>query len=153
MAEEKKFDEQVLHIRRVSKKTPGGNYITFSALVAVGDKKNKVGIGIAKSIEVPSAIEKAVARAKKNMVEAPLRGTTLVSDILVKYKSAKIYFKPAPVGSGLRAGSVVRKILELAGVKDISVKIIGSRNKLANAYAVLKAFRNLNKLKKNVVSE
>ncbi|GIW62468.1 MAG: hypothetical protein KatS3mg090_0294 [Patescibacteria group bacterium] len=153
MAEEKKFDEQVLHIRRVSKKTPGGNYITFSALVAVGDKNHKVGIGIAKAVEVPAAIEKAVSRAKKNMVTVPLRGTTLISDILVKYKSAKIYFKPAPTGTGLKAGSVVRKILELGGVKDVSVKIIGSRNKLSNAYAVIKAFRNLNKLNKNVVSE
>ncbi len=146
--EEQTLQEQVLHIRRVSKKTPGGNYITFSALVVVGDGKGKVGVGIAKATEVPFAIEKAVRRAKKSMIKVPMRKGTLISDIQVKYKAAKIYLKPAPAGTGLKAGSVVRKILEVAGVKDISAKLMGSRNKIANAYAIIEAFKNLQKQRK-----
>lgn len=143
--QKKGFDEEVLQVRRVSKKTPGGNYITFSALVAVGDRNGNVGVGLGKAIEVPPAIRKAAERAKKNLIKVPLKGTTIPHDVYVKYKSAKIYLKPAPVGTGLKAGSVVRKILTLAGVKDISAKIMGSRNKIVNAYATIKALKSLKK--------
>ncbi len=139
------FDEEVLQIRRVSKKTPGGNYITFSALVAVGDRKGKVGVALGKSTEVPPAIRKAAERAKKSLVEVPLKGTTIPHDVYIKYKAAKVYLKPAPVGTGLKVGSVVRKILALAGVKDVSGKIVGSRNRIVNAYAVMEALKSLKK--------
>ena len=145
LKEEKKFEEEVLQVRRVSKKTPGGNYITFSALVAIGDRNGRVGVGLAKATEVPPAIAKAVRQAKKALIEVPLKGTTIPHDVFVKYKAAKIYLKPAPVGTGLKVGSVVRKILELAGVKDVSGKIIGSRNKIVNAYAMIEALKSLKK--------
>jgi len=145
--EEKKFEEEVLQVRRVSKKTPGGNYITFSALVVVGDKKGKVGVGLAKATEVPPAIAKAARQAQKAMIEVALKGTTIPHDVYIKYKAAKVYLKPAPVGTGLKVGSVVRKILELAGIKDVSGKIIGSRNKIVNAYAMIEALKSLKKPK------
>ncbi len=145
LKEEKKFEEEVLQVRRVSKKTPGGNYITFSALVVIGDRKGKVGVGLAKATEVPPAIAKAVKQAEKTLIEVPLKGTTVPHDVFVKYKAAKVYLKPAPVGTGLKVGSVVRKILELAGVKDVSGKIIGSRNKIVNAYAMIEALKSLKK--------
>ena len=144
---EKEFEEEVLQIRRVSKKTPGGNYITFSALVAVGDRKGRVGVGIAKATEVPPAIRKAAKQAEKSLITVPLKGTTIPHNISVKYKAAKILLKPAPVGTGLKVGSVVRKILGLAGVKDVSGKVIGSRNKIVNSYAVIKALKSLKKMK------
>ncbi len=144
--EQEKFEEEVLQIRRVSKKTPGGNYITFSALVAIGDRKGTVAVGLAKATEVPPAIQKAVRKAKKQLVKVPLKGTTIPHDVFVEFKSARVFLKPAPVGTGLKVGSVVRKILELAGVKDVSGKIMGSRNKIVNAYAVIEALKSLKKV-------
>ena len=141
------LNEQVLLIRRVSKKTTGGNYSTFSALVAVGDGKGNVGLGIAKDLEVPPAIKKAIVKAKKSMVPVSMNDSTIKHQIFVKYKASRILLKPAPKGTGLKVGGVVRVILELAGVQDVSGKIIGSRNHISNAYAVFKA---IGKLKKGV---
>lgn len=145
--EQQKDREEVLLIRRVSKKTTGGNYVTFSALVAVGDGKGRVGLGIGRSLEVPPAIQKAIAQAKKNMISVPLNKTTLPHEIMLKFKSAKIYLKPAPEGTGLKVGSVVRTILDLAGVENASGKIIGTRNQVTNAYAVMKALEKLQPVK------
>lgn len=148
--EEKKFEEKVLQIYRVSKKTPGGNYISFSALVAVGDKKGRVGIGLGRALEVPPAIRKAINKAKKNLITVPLYNSTLPHEVFIKYKAAKVLLKPAPAGTGLKVGSVARTILDLAGVENASAKIIGSRNKTVNAYAVLEGLRSLRpKAKKN----
>lgn len=141
--EEKKIEERVLLIRRVSKKTTGGNYITFSALVVVGDGKGSVGIGIGRSQEVPPAIKKAISYAKKHMITIPLYKSTLPHQIVYKYKAAKVLLKPAPEGTGLKVGSVARALLELAGVKNASGKIIGSRNQIINSYAVLAALQKL----------
>ncbi|MBI4004781.1 30S ribosomal protein S5 [Candidatus Roizmanbacteria bacterium] len=143
--QEKQFDEKVLIIRRVSKKTTGGNYVSFSALVAIGDRKGKVGVGIGRGLEVPPAIQKAISHAKKNMVVIPIYKTTIPHDVLLKYKSALVLLRPAPEGTGLKVGSVVRIILDLAGISDASGKIIGSRNQIANAYAVIEALRKLKK--------
>lgn len=143
--EEKKFDEKVLLIRRVSKKTSGGNYVTFSALVVVGDKKGKIGIGIGRGLEVPPAIQKAITKAKKHMLEVPVYKTTLPHQIELKYKSARILLKPAPEGTGLKVGSVVRTLLNLAGVQNASGKIIGTRNQIVNTYAVMEALKRLKK--------
>lgn len=137
------IEERVLLIRRVSKKTPGGNYITFSALVAVGDKKGKVGLGLAKGLEVPIAIKKAVNYAKKRMVKIPIYKKTLPHEVKVKFKAAKIILKPAPAGTGLKVGSVIRAILSLAGIENASGKVLGSRNQINNAYATLKALKSL----------
>lgn len=142
---EKKLEERVLLIRRVSKKTTGGNYVTFSALVAVGDGKGKVGIGIGRGLEVPPAIQKAFTKARKQMITVPIHNTTLPHEILLKYKSALLLLKPAPEGTGLKVGSVVRTILDLAGIYNASGKIIGSRNQIVNTYAVIEALKKLKK--------
>lgn len=140
---EQKLEERVLLIRRVSKKTPGGSYITFSALVVVGDRKGRVGIGLGRGSEVPPAIQKAIHQAKKHMIMVPIHNTTLPHEILYKYKAALLVLKPAPEGTGLKVGGVVRTILNLAGVYNASSKIIGSRNQISNAYAVIEALRRL----------
>jgi len=145
--EEKKLEEKVLLVRRVSKKIPGGNYISFSALVAVGDRRGNVGVGLGRALEVPPAIQKAISYAKKHMIKVPLFKKSIPHDIKIKYKAAKVLFKPAPEGTGLKIGSVARIIFDLAGVENASGKIIGSRNQIVNAYAVLKALSKL-KLKK-----
>ena len=145
LTEEKKYNEKVLLIKRVSKKIPGGNYISFSALVAVGDRQGKVGIGIGRALEVPPAIEKAISRAKKNLLTVPLYKKTIPHEVKLKYKAAKILLKPAPEGTGIKAGSVVRSILELAGVENVSGKIFGSRNQIVNSYATIKALEKLKK--------
>jgi len=137
--ENKEFQEKVVKIKRVSKKTVGGNYVTFSALVVVGDRKGKVGIGLGRSLEVPPAIQKAISYAKKHMINVPMRNKTIPHEVRVKFKAAKILLKPAPEGTGLKVGSVARVILDLAGVENASGKIIGSRNQIVNTYAIMKA--------------
>jgi small subunit ribosomal protein S5 len=136
--------EKVLFLRRVSRKTPGGNYVTFSALVAVGDQQGSVGIGLAKALEVPAAINKATVQAKKSLVKIKLKGTTIPSDVTYKFKAAKILLKPAPIGTGLKVGSVIRPLMELLGVKDLSGKVYGSNNKISLAYAVYEALKTFN---------
>ena len=140
---EDKNKEQVLIIKRVSKKTTGGNYISFTALVAVGDGMGSVGLGTGRGQEVPTAIQKAIAKAKKNMFKVPRKNVTLPHMIMATYKSSKILLKPAPEGTGLKVGSVARTILELSGIQDASGKIIGTRNQTTNAYAVLRALKKL----------
>ena len=142
---EKTIEEKVLLIRRVSKKTTGGNDVSFSALVVVGDRKGKVGIGLGRAHEVPPAIQKAITQAKKHMITVPIYKTTIPHDILLKFKSAYILLKPAPEGTGLKVGSVARIILDLAGVSDASGKIIGSRNQIANTYAMIELLKKLKK--------
>lgn len=137
--EDKEFQEKVVKIRRVSKKTTGGNYVTFSALVVVGNRKGKVGIGLGRSVEVPPAIQKAISYAKKHMITVPMRNKTIPHEVRVNFKAALVLLKPAPEGTGLKVGSVARVILDLAGVENASGKIIGSRNQIVNTYAIMKA--------------
>lgn len=141
--EERKIEERVLLIRRVSKKTTGGNHITFSALVVVGDGKGMVGIGLGRSQEVPPAIKKAISYARKHMITVPLYKSTLPHQILLKHKAALVLLKPAPEGTGLKVGSVARALLEVAGIKNASGKIIGSRNQIVNANAIFMALQKL----------
>lgn len=143
--EEKKIEEKVLLIKRVSKKVTGGNYVTFSALVVVGDKQGRVGIGIGRALEVPPAIQKAIKLARKRMITVPMYKNSLTHEIQLKYKAAFILLKPAPEGTGLKVGSVARVILDLAGVNNASGKIIGSRNQTVNTYAVMEALTRLKK--------
>ncbi len=145
--EEPKLEEKVLLIRRVAKKISGGNYVTFSALVVVGDKKGRVGIGLGRALEVPPAIQKAMNYAKKHMITVPIYNNTLPHEVRLKFKSAKILLKPAPEGTGLKVGSVARVLLDLSGVSNASGKIIGSRNQIVNTYAVMEALKLL-KLRK-----
>ena len=137
------YEEKVLLIKRVSKKTSGGNYVTFSALVAVGDRKGKVGIGIGRGLEVPPAIQKAITYAKKHLINVPVFKNTLPHEIKLKYKAALILLKPAPQGTGLKVGSVTRVLLDLAGVSNASGKIMGSRNQISNTYAIMEALKKL----------
>ena len=111
----------------------------FRACMIIGDKKGRVGIGIAKGIDVSQAISKAVVKAKKTLIHVPIVEGTVPHQISVKFKSAKVMIRPAKKGSGIKAGGVLRIILELAGIKDVVAKILGSNNKINNAKAALDA--------------
>ncbi|QLG69781.1 MAG: SSU ribosomal protein S5p (S2e) [Candidatus Woesebacteria bacterium] len=137
------LSETVIEIRRISKKTKGGNQIRFSALVVVGDKKGKVGVGLAKAADVRSAIRKAFESAKRKMVKVPLSGTTIPFSISQKFSAAKILLKPAPPGSGIIAGGAIRVVLDAVGVRDAVGKILGTKNKISNVYATIEALKSL----------
>ncbi|OGK09888.1 hypothetical protein A2767_01700 [Candidatus Roizmanbacteria bacterium RIFCSPHIGHO2_01_FULL_35_10] len=141
--ENKEFEEKILLIKRVSKKTTGGNYVTFSALVVIGNRKGRVGIGVGRGQEVPPAIQKAIKQAKKHMINVPVYKNSLPHQIKIKYKAALVLLKPAPEGTGLKVGSVARVILDLAGIFNASGKIIRSRNQTVNTYAVMEALKRL----------
>lgn len=144
MDEQSQFEERVIQVNRTSKKTSGGNTIGFSTLVVVGDLNGTVGVGLGKARDVLSGIKKGISKAKKNMVTAPLiDGRTIPHDITLKYGAARIMLKPAPRGSGIIAGGAVRTVLELAGYKDVVGKMMGSRNKITNVYATMKALEKL----------
>lgn len=137
------IEEKVLLIRRVSKKTTGGNYISFSALVVVGDRAGRVGVGLGRGLEVPQAIKKGISYARKHMITVPLKNGTIPHEVRIKYHAAVLILKPAQAGVGLKVGSVVRSILSLAGVTNASAKILGSRNQIANSYVTIKALSSL----------
>jgi small subunit ribosomal protein S5 len=137
--EEKQFDERTLHIDRVARVVKGGRRFRFRALVVVGDKKGKVGIGSAKGADVTAAVTKATDVAKKNFVSVSLYKGTLPHEIEAKVSGAHILLKPAAAGTGLIAGGVVRTILEVAGVHNALSKSLGSTNKTNTAYATIKA--------------
>ncbi|MFC1627100.1 30S ribosomal protein S5 [Patescibacteria group bacterium] len=141
--QEKEFDEKVIQVSRVSKKTKGGNQIGFSVLMVIGDKKGRVGVGLGKAPDVLSSIKKGVRRAKKNLFKVPMKNTTIPHDITVKFGAARVLLKPAPPGSGVIAGGAVRAVMEAAGIKDVSSKVLGTRNKASNVYATIKALKNL----------
>lgn len=143
---EKEFEETVVQIRRISKKTKGGNMIRFSALVVVGDRKGRVGVGISKARDVRGAIRKAIEAAKRKMIKVPLAGTTVPYSVSEKFSAAKILLKPAPAGSGIIAGGPMRVVLEAVGVRDASGKILGTRNKISIVYATLKALETIGKI-------
>lgn len=143
--QDKEFAEKVIQVSRVSKKTKGGNKIGFSVLMVVGDRKGKVGVGLGKAGDVLSAIKKGVRLAKKNLFQVPLKGTTLPHDIRFKFGAAKLLLKPAPPGSGVIAGGAVRSVMEAAGVKDVSSKVLGTRNQASNVYATIAALKTLRK--------
>lgn len=142
----KEFEEVVVSINRVSKKTKGGNQMRFSVLVVVGDKKGKVGVGLAKAGDVRSAVRKATEAAKRRMIVVPLRGNTLPYSVSEKFSAARILLKPAPPGSGIIAGGAIRVVLESAGVRDAVGKILGTKNKTSNIYATLKALESISKI-------
>jgi small subunit ribosomal protein S5 len=141
------FEETVIEIKRISKKTKGGNQIRFSALVVVGDKKGKVGLGLAKAEDVRSAIRKSISAARRKMVNIPLTGTTIPFSASEKFSAAKVVLKPAPPGSGIIAGGPMRVVLSAAGVRDAVGKILGTKNKASNVYATLKALESISQLK------
>ena len=149
----KEFEEKVVQVNRVSKKTKGGNRIGFSVLTVVGDRKGQVGVGLGKAKDVVSAIKKGMFRAKKNLVKVPMKGTTITHEVRIKRGAAKILLKPAPPGTGMIAGGPVRVVVEAAGIQDIVAKILGTTNKASNVYATIEALgllkQSQKKTKKN----
>lgn len=141
--EEKQFDERTLHIDRVARVVKGGRRFRFRALVVVGDRKHKVGIGSAKGADVTAAVTKATEVAKKNFIDVSLYKGTLPHEAEAKVAGAHILIKPASAGTGLIAGGVVRTILEVAGVKNALSKSLGSTNKTNTAYATIAALDSL----------
>lgn len=137
------FEEKVVQVNRVSKKTKGGNKIGFSVLVVVGDKKGKVGVGLGGAPDVSSAVKKAVSYAKKHMIVVPMNKKTIPHEVLVKRGAAKVLMKPAPPGTGVIAGGAVRAVVEAAGIRDVVSKILGSKNQASNVYATMEALKKL----------
>jgi len=137
------FDEKVIQISRVSKKTKGGNKMGFSILMVVGDKKGRVGVGLGKAKDVQAAMKKAVKKAKKKMIDVPLDGTTIPFAVHVKKGAGDILLMPAPKGSGVIAGGPIRAVVEAAGVRDISSKILGTKNQASNVYATFEALKRI----------
>lgn len=144
--EEKEYDEKVVQVNRVSKKTKGGNNVGFSVLVVVGDKKGKVGVGLGKGKDVLSAIKKGVKKAKKKFITVPTNGTTIPFAVEVKLGAANVILKPAPMGSGIIAGGPVRAVVDAAGIRDISSKIKGTNNQASNVYATFAALKKIRAL-------
>lgn len=139
------FTDKVVEIKRVSKKTKGGNQISFTALVVTGDKKNRVGVGHGRAKSVADAIQKAINRGRKSLIEVPIINGTIPASIKLKFKGAVILLRPGKEGSGLIAGGPIRYVVELAGIKDVVSKIIGSKNKSINVWATIKALEILKK--------
>lgn len=142
--EPREFEERVIQVNRVSKKTQGGNKIGFSVLVVVGNKKGKVGMGLGKATEVLAALKKGMSQGRKHLIDVALADNrTIPHEVYIKFGAAKILLKPAPKGSGIIAGGAVRSVLELAGVKDVVGKMLGTNNKITNVYGTLEALKKL----------
>lgn len=138
------FDSKLLDLARVTRVTGGGKRMTFRAVAVVGDRKGRIGFGIDKGKDVSQAIEKATRRAKKNLIVVAIKEHTIPHEVQVKIGSSEILLKPQTKGRGLVAGGVVRTICELAGIKDVSSKILSrSKNKLNNARATIAALKKL----------
>lgn len=137
----KEFDTVTINIDRVSRTVKGGRRMRFKALVAMGNHKNKIGIGIAKGGDVTNAVQKATAKAKKNMIEFNMDGETICHEVETRSTGADILMKPAAPGTGIIAGGVVRSIIGLTGIKNLISKSLGSTNKVNIAYAVIEGLR------------
>lgn len=144
------FEEKVIQVNRVSKKTKGGNKVGFSVLVVVGDKKGRVGVGLGGAPDVQSSVKKAVVYARKHIITVPLKGTTIPHMVQIKLGAARIMIKPAPPGTGVRAGGPVRAVVEAVGIRDIVSKILGTNNKASNVYATMAALKKLKPIKQMV---
>jgi small subunit ribosomal protein S5 len=142
-AAESPWAEQVISIDRVARVVKGGRRFRFRALVAVGDGKTKVGIGISKGADVQTAITKAMAVAKKNVIKIPIKQGTIPHEITVRHRGAIVMLKPAAPGTGVIAGGTVRSVLDVSGIANILSKSLGSNNKINNAYATIEALRSL----------
>ncbi len=140
---ESDLTERMIALDRVARVVKGGRRFRFRATVVVGDGKGSVGFGVGKGRDVASAIQKATAIARKQMIHVQLNGTTINHEITVKFGGAKVFMKPAPAGTGVIAGGAVRSVLEIAGVRDVFTKSLGSTNKINNASATIEALKSL----------
>lgn len=139
----KEFEEVVINIDRVARVVKGGRRFRFKALVVVGNRKNKVGIGVAKGADVQAAIAKATDVAKKNLVTVPIANETIPHEVEVKLSGARVLVKPAAPGTGIIAGGVVRAIMSVTGIRNLISKSLGSTNKVNIAYATVDALSQL----------
>ena len=137
------LNDKLVYINRVAKVMKGGKRLRFSALVVTGDENGHVGIGIGKANEVPAAISKGGARAKKNLIKVPLAGNTIPHEIMVRYGAAKVLLKPATPGTGVIAGGSIRAVLTACGIKDILTKSLGTANRINVARATMLALSEL----------
>jgi small subunit ribosomal protein S5 len=141
--ERSEFDQKVVEVKRVTRVVAGGKRMRFRALVVIGDHKGRVGMGLKKGADVSESVNKAVNQAKKNMVTLPLVDGTIPHEVKIKYKSSSLLMKPAKAGTGVIAGGAVRSVMDLAGVKNIVSKMLGSNNKVNNIKAVFEAFKSM----------
>ena len=143
--EKSEFDSKLIDLARVARVTKGGKRFSFRATMVIGDGKGRVGVAAAKGLDVVSAVEKAKRKAQKEMITVPIKNNrTINHDVEAKYSAAKVRIKPAGIGHGLIAGGACRVVLELAGIKDISAKILGrTPNKMTNAMATIEALKKL----------
>lgn len=143
------FEEKVLYINRCSKVVKGGRKFSFSALIIIGDGQGHIGFGFAKANEVSDAIRKGTEAAQKNVMTFEREGTTIPHEIVVEWDGACVLLKPAPEGTGVIAGSKIRSVLELGGVKDVVAKSLGSSNPLNQVRATILALSQLTNRQKN----
>jgi len=144
--QEQEFESRTLDLSRTARMVAGGRRFRFRALVVVGDRAGRVGLGMAKAKDATQAVEKAVTRAKNSLVRVPRRGSTVPSDAIAKVGPARVLLRPSRPGRGIRAGGTVRHVLELAGIADVTAKILSrSTNSLNNARATLAALEKLSR--------
>ena len=141
--EQKEFDQRILSLDRVTRVTKGGKRMRFRACVIIGDRKGRVGYGVAKGADVAAGVNKAVTQAKKRLITVPIVNGTIPHVVAQKFSAASVLLKPAPKGTGIKAGGAVRVVLELAGVPNAVAKILGSNNKINNAKASILALQQL----------
>lgn len=145
--EEREFEQKILELTRVTRVTKGGKRMRFRTCLLIGDRKGKVGVGVAKGADVQISIEKAYRQAKKNLIVVPMSKETIPFEVKAKFGAAKVIIKPAPKGTGLKSGGAVRMVLTLAGVPNAVSKILGTNNKINNAKATFKALGMLKAVK------
>jgi len=141
--EPEEFEQKLIEIKRVTRVQKGGKRMRFRALVVIGDRKGRVGYGMGKGLDVTQAITKATASAKKRVIVVSLRRASIPHPVRYSYKASSLYMKPAPRGTGIKAGGAIRQVLDVAGVGNVVAKMLGSGNKTNNVKATYEALRSL----------